>query len=483
MSIRSLRALLVPALLLVMVIAAPAAAAHTVARGLADIGLVEASHGARMTAMNDYAQLQVRYLRLGLDWSRAEPAQGVYDETYLAAFDDIAGLAQERGIQLILTVASTPEWASDSSLWKIHPPGQTDNGWKPCYPPAPGPNGHIDDFGAFAQYLAGRFAGTFPGTVFAYECWNEPNLWVWLFPQERSPGDNFAVKRYEKMLKAFYTGIKAGDPAAQVIAGATAPIGQNKRYPPGTPYNRTTPQHFARALKKLGGGPYFDAYSHHPYTPGGSLETAPEALPSAPSTTVQLRNLGALLKVFPNKPFYLTEFGYNTSFSAMFGGLPLSRSTQADYLRRAYRYAGRYPRVKALFWYLRNDESPSGLSSDMYGVYTGLRTIDGARKLSWFAFAGGNRLTLDAPRTVRRGHAAILRGALTSSRLGAPVTGITGRVLTVKRRVGGHWRTLRTIRTTGAGAYRCNVRPARSGRYRLVWAGVVTSPSRRIFVH
>jgi hypothetical protein len=474
MSIRSRAALLAAALLLIALAAAPAAASHTVARGLADIGLAEASHDARVTAMNDYAQLRVRYLRLGLDWSRAEPAQGVYDETYLAAFDDIAGLAQQGGIKLMLTVASTPEWASDSSLWNIHPPGQADNGWKPCYPPAPGRNGHIDDFGAFARYLAGRFAVKFPGTVFAYECWNEPNLWVWLFPQERSPGDDFAVKRYQKMLKAFYAGIKAGDPTAQVIAGATAPIGQNKRFPPGTPYNRTTPQRFARALKALGGAAYFDAYSHHPYTPGGSFNTAPEAQPSVPSTTVQLRNLGTLLDLFPKKDFYLTELGYNTRYSAMFGGLPLSQATQADYLRRAYRYAGRYSQVKALFWYLRCDDAVGQ-------VYTGLQ-VDDRRKRSWYTFARGNRLTLEAPSSVRRSQTATLRGVLTSSRLGTPVTGLADKNLTLQRCFSGHWRSLKTVTTGNSGAFRCSVRPTRSGRYRVVWIGVATSPDRWITV-
>ena len=469
-----------PALLLIALAAAPAAAAHTVARGLADAGLAEASHAERVQIMDEYVQLRVGYLRLGLEWPRAETAPGVYDEAYLSSFDDIAALAQERGIKLILTIVYTPKWASDSSLWNIRPPGYTRDGWKPCYPPS---TGHLDDFRGFAGYLAARLAGK----VFGYECWNEPNLWVFLFPQVRSAGDDFAVRRYAKMLDAFNAGIKAGDPTALVIAGATAPIGSTDAL-----RNRTTPQHFARALKSalrgLDGRPYgayFDAYSHHPYTPGGSFETAPEALPSVPSTTVQLRNLGALLDVFPTKDFYLTEFGYNTSFSGMFGGLPLSPATQADYLRRAYRYAGRYSQVKALFWYLRRDQSPNGSSSDPSGVYTGLRTLDNVRKRSWFTFAGGNRLTLEAPRTVRSGQAATLHGTLTSSRLGALITGVAGKTLTLQRRVAGRWQTLKSVTTkTGAsaGSYSCSVRPTSSSRYRLVWSGVIGSATRLISV-
>lgn len=485
MPIRPMRALLLSALLLFILTIAPAAGARAVPRGLADVNLFDESPTERVQIMDEYAQLRVSHLRMGLDWPRAETARGVYNETYLAAIDDIAALAHERGIKLVLTILYTPKWASDTSLWDEKPPGYTQNGWKPCYPPA---LGHLDDLQEFARSVAARYAGK----VFAYECWNEPNLWVFLFPQERRPGDDFAVRRYAKMLKAFHAGIKAGDPGALVIAGATAPIGQNSRYTRTTLYNRTTPQHFARTLKgaleALDGrasGAYFDAYSHHPYTPGGSREVAPEALPTDPATTVQLRNLGTLLRVFPNKPFYLTELGYNTSSSAIFGGLPLSQATQADYLRRAYRYAGRYSRVKALFWYLRRDQSPSGRSSDPYGVYTGLRAVNGARKRSWFTFAGGNRLTLEAPRTVRRGRAATLRGALTCSRLGTPTTGVAGKDLTLQRRVAGHWRKLKAVSTksgSSAGAYSCSVRPSSSGRYRLVWSGVVTSPDRWITV-
>ena len=54
----------------------------------------------------------------------------------------------------------------------------------------------------------------------------------------------------------------------------------------------------------------FDAYSHHPYAVGGTKNIAPEAQPRNPNLTVSLGNISTLLKIFPNKPFYLTEYGY-----------------------------------------------------------------------------------------------------------------------------------------------------------------------------
>ena len=35
---------------------------------------------------------------------------------------------------------------------------------------------------------------------------------------------------------------------------------------------------------------------------------------------MNLQNLGTLLKVFPTKPFYLTEYGYQTAACASFSG-------------------------------------------------------------------------------------------------------------------------------------------------------------------
>ena len=146
------------------------------------------------------------------------------------------------------------------------------------------------------------------------------------------------------MLKAFHAGVHRGDPKVLVVAGATAPVGLNDRY-------RTSPQRFARFLKANGAAAYFDVYSHHPYTPGGTIQSAPDGMPNDPSTTVTLRNLPTLLRLFPTKPFYLTEYAYNTRYSLQFG-LTVTPVQQATYLRRAYAYVQRFPQVKMLVWYL-----------------------------------------------------------------------------------------------------------------------------------
>lgn len=454
-------------LVLLALVLAPAAAARSAARGVADIELVQATHDQRVDMMDEYAdQLRTQYLKVEVHWDEAEPTAGAYNESYLGTIEDVATLARERGIKLVLTFMYTPRWASDRDLWADPPAGYEKNSYQNFYAPD---SSKVDDFGAFAKYLSTRLAGK----VFAYECWNEPNLWPFLFPQRTSGDSHFAITRYFQLLKAMHKGVKAGDPQALVIAGATAPIGGSDRY-------RTTPQHFARTLKTLGAGAYFDAYSHHPYTPGGSKHIAPEAIPAYPSLTVQLRNLGVLLKVFPGKPFYLTEYGYNTSFSVIFGGVPVSQTTQADYLRRAFRYAGRYRQVKALFWYLRQDQPTPGT-----GVYTGLRTLNGARKKAWFVFAGGTRLTLDGPGSVRPGHSARLQGTLTSSRLATDTSpgGLPGKTLQLQYRAGNRWVTTRTVATATAGAFHVYVNPRHGTKYRVVWPAVVGSAAHWVAAH
>ena len=63
---------------------------------------------------------------------------------------------------------------------------------------------------------------------------------------------------------------------------------------------------------------------------------------------------------------------------AEFGGAQVSEATQAAYMKRAFRYADRFPRIKLLMWFQRVDVS---------GCYFGLRRLDGTRKPSWYAFA------------------------------------------------------------------------------------------------
>ena len=455
--------------------AAPAAGRGRVAPANHDTGLSKAPSGPRPREMAEIGQqLRARWVRLEVQWPKIEPQQGAYDEAYMASIEELVDLAQANGVKVMLTFLYTPKWASDQSLWDDPPntlryPKHT---YQPFYAPRAGA---VDDFGAMVAHVASRLAGK----VAAYEVWNEPNLWVFFYPQQVEPGDDFALHRYAGLLRACSTAVKDADPGALVVAGSTSPIGEGDAST--FKKDRTKPEYWARAIMRLGLAPYFDAYAHHPYQPGPDPR-APESAPKSPATTVTLQNLGTLLAIIPdNKPFYLTEYGYNTAPSNMFGVTKgLTQAQQADYLRRAYRYAARYPRVKALFWYLRRDHSPSGNAKDARGVYTGLRTVTNARKRSWFAFAGGMRLTLSATSPIRSGAYTKLTGTLTCSRLATATSngGLSGKQVEAQRRVDGVWKTVKTVTTRSGGRYTTWVRLTRDSRLRVVWRGVVSSRTR-----
>src|SRR5664280_1775542 len=280
-------------------------------------------------------QLHVRWIRLIVDWSRLEPTRGHYDPAEVARLDALASGLHGAGVKVMLTTCYLPAWASQSSWWS-HPPASYPQGYQPFYPIR---TGALPDYARLGRYLATHFKGR----VQALECWNEPNLWPYIYPQRTSSDEFFAARVYLGMLKAFHAGVTQAHTGVLVVGGATAPIGLDDRL-------RTSPQKFARFLARNHAGRYFDAYSHHPYTPGGSFLHRPDQPPNDPTNTVTLYNLRTLLRLFPTKPFYLTEYGYATQTSAALG-LAVSPSQQAQYLRLAYARARTYRQVKALFWF------------------------------------------------------------------------------------------------------------------------------------
>lgn len=447
-------------------LAAPAPAAATVQRAVADTQILAGSDEQHLQGADELAhELHASTLRIDLLWSQAETSRGVYDDAgYLGRVVHLVQAARAQDVQVIITVYSVPEWASDSTFWG-KPPSAAYAGYQAFYPmTAAG----LDDFELFTRHLATLLQGE----VFAYECWNEPNLWPFFFPQQRGGDGLFAAHTYVKYLKRFSAGIRAGDPQALVIAGATGPGGDNDRY-------RTAPQRFATVLESAddawnsAGHPYplFDGYSHHPYSIGGTKAIGPDSPAANPGDTVNLANIATLLKILPDKPFYLTEYGYNTELSSSFA-VAVSEVDQARYLKQAFRLASRHHQIKLLAWFLLSDWSTKGDQYSSGGVYTGLHRLGGGAKRAWYAFARGNKITIRAPLSARRGALVHLRGSYTCTAVG----GVKGKPLLLQGRwASGSWVTLRTLTTGENGSYGASVKLGRSTRYRLVFQGVVTS--------
>lgn len=314
--------------------------------------------------------LGAHWVRLLVHWDGIEPQRGKYAKARLVSLRTLVDQLRAQGIKVILTVYRVPQWAQEQYWWE-HPPPSVPKGPQPFYPIR---DDRLGDFARFGRMLATYFAGR----VEALECWNEPNTFQYIYPQRTRKDPYFAAEKYLYMLSWFHAGVFNSRTGMPVIAGATTSYGANDRY-------TTSPQRFAGHLAARGAGGLCEAISHHPYTPGASAETAPDRRPDIPERTVTFYNLGELLELFPDKPFYLTEFGYNTDASVHFGYSFVSYATQADYLKRAYACAAGYPQVKVLIWYLLWDAKTAGASAST-GVYTGLRTIAGEKKPSWYAF-------------------------------------------------------------------------------------------------
>jgi hypothetical protein len=382
--------------------------------------------------------------------------------------------ANQDGLKVMITFYDVPKWASNRTYWV-----------NDVYQPNDAMKSTVENLLYFKDFCE-AFAAQFQGQVYAYECWNEPNLWLTLQPQKTPNDKNFAAHLYVKMLRSFSAGIRAGDPsdAGQPpfrVAGATAPTGNDR-----PSVVNTSPQRFAAVIKAAKDwSSLFDVYSHHPYTPGASPRLWPEAVPGDPNKTVGLRNLGVLLKIFPKKPFFLSEYGYQTAACNSFAGQHVDQITQANYLRRAYAYVARYPQVKLLMWFLLKDVRPPGVPARQ-GFYTGLCTTAGAAKRSWYVFARGNQLTLSAtPAPIKRGSTLTLTGSLSCAGAGG---GVDGKALVVQRRLPGRpWSTVKTVYSQleayTLGTYTAQLRPKASAYYRVAFLGVVTSPSRFVKVN
>ena len=449
------------------------AGARTIGRGIADPYIISLPADQQTATLHEIrSELRAGYVRFVVSWRDAEPQQGAYDPAsrYMAGVTSAVSQAQADGLKVIITFMYVPKWASDKTYWH----GPTMNyGYEPygamnikC----------LTDFRLFCQGVATQFRNQ----VYAYECWNEPNLWCFLFPQITSRDRNFGAHLYVKMLRRCSAGIRAGDPKALVVAGATSPRGSS-----GASHSSASPLRFAGVIKAAGVSKYFDAYSHHPYMPGGSPRLWPEAAPRDPKGTVSLQNLGALLKLFPGKPFFLTEYGYQTAACTAFTGQHVDQITQALYLKRAYAYAARYPQVTLLMWYLLKDYSPQKPTPAADGFYTGLCTANGTRKRAWYAFARGDHLTLTAPASITSGASLTLTGQVSCASVG----GVAGQPLVVERRTAGSWSAVKTVTSSAGGVYTepvgdytVDLRPKASAYYRITWRGVVTSPTRYVKV-
>ena len=320
----------------------------------------------RATALDTARDANASVIRTIVEWedaavSRPSAAQDSFDPAYhFDDLDDLVRSAQQRGIELLLTIWGTPEWANG---------GQTQN-----HPPT-----DSEDLEDFAYALADRYSGRHAGypAVRLFTAWNEPNLEQFLAPQFDESGESVSPGLYADIARAIGDGVRAANPDALVAIGETSPRGQD-RPSRGTVQDSHSPARFARLVSEEEPGLDFDAWAQHPYPPRPGI--APARAVRWPR--VALGNLvlfGESLDDWFGRdgtPVWITEYAHETVPDPV----GVSFETQARFAEEALTLASGNPRVRVLIWFTLVDRVGDRWQS-------GLVAEDGSAKPAYERFA------------------------------------------------------------------------------------------------
>jgi hypothetical protein len=306
------------------------------------------------------------------------------------------------------------------------------------------------DFAAFAKAAATRYSGA-PGRrprVRLWQLWNEPNLKMFL---DDTP------QHYREMANAAYASIHGVAADNVVAAGGLAPFSDPKDE------FGIAPMRFMREMLCMTSGSHphatcsakssFDAWSNHPYTSGGpshraslrdevSLGNLPQVrrVLSAAARAGHVRSRGRVR-------FWITEFSWDTKGPDP-GGVPLARHARwvAEALYRMWRLD-----VSLVVWFQLRDNPVEGgnwAGTFQAGLYFNTTKSYADEKAKPFA------------RVLRFPFVA-----LPASHGRATVWGRTpdGRrhPVTVERRSGARWRTVRRVTASSTGIFRATPRVRR----------------------
>jgi hypothetical protein len=310
-------------------LAAPASAAPRMWFGLLDDQTFRWAPD-RTSGWNEAQGNHASVVRTMVRWDQIAPTRPAhrlnpFDPAYnFKDLDEFMISAQQRGIEVLLTLWGTPAWANGGAGANV--------------PPA-----DISDFAAFAHTVAERYSGTVPGMPFArfYSIWNEPNSPTFL--QSPDPASSYAA-----LVEAGYTAVKSASPDATVAVGETAAA--------------HAPGRFVDALATVDPRLPFDAWAHHPYPadPAASPET-PRVWPNV--GLLELGRLGGEVERAFHRPHvtvWVTEYAESTT--------AVSPKRQAADFRRAVDIAEGYPDVRMFVWLMLRDHPGTPWQSGLDGM-------------------------------------------------------------------------------------------------------------------
>ncbi|MBU0670646.1 MAG: beta-galactosidase [Patescibacteria group bacterium] len=271
------------------------------------------------------ASAGVKWAREQFNWDVVEPTDNTYSWTQ---YDNIMTNYQNQNINVLGLLTYSSSWASTnpgSSNYYYYPPNSI--AWK--------------------DYVS-NVATHYADSIDYWEIWNEPNHEGFWLPEPDY--QQYAVYLYDA-----YTKIKAANPDAKVIIGGMSGT--------DTVYLGNLIDYLKANYETVP----FDIVAVHPYrVKDDNFNYSPEqTVTGLNSLTTDLYNLRALMKDkgFPNKPVWLTEFGWSTYTDGVYD------KTQASFLMREFILALAVPKVEKGFWYdFRDDSSNEDYIESNFGI-------------------------------------------------------------------------------------------------------------------
>jgi hypothetical protein len=317
-------AAVIVAILLLVGCGAPAARPATQYRGVQLHSLWSTSSLRDMDRELDLAkQVGSTVVRVDVGWSSLEQdGKRRFASWYLAKLDRFVKGASARRMKVIVTLWSTPCWASSapSDLKRGCDGAWWDRGVTQ-YPPT-----NLRHYADIVRWITARYRTK----LAALEVWNEPSL---TNPRFWNAPDRAAA--YAALLRAAYPASKAGAPAVPVLATLEA-----------------TDRALLGAIYRHGAKGSYDGLGAHPY--GDRDFNGLNSL-----RDFQLRN-------GDRKPIWVTEFGWAT------GSDPrghVSEEEQAVLIRRDFERLRELPWVRAAVLYeLRDEGTDRGDREDNWGI-------------------------------------------------------------------------------------------------------------------